>query len=265
LSPDVKENSSLYKTAKVSQSVNEDRPMSHLFPNLPVGESTSQDSGPGEKAGFKRIGFEKEGRVFTEFAAEFRGTNQIATVPKSRNAGIEEQAEEISKEAYAKGFKEGEKAGMESEKRELKPVLQALNAGILELDSVRSELHFAAEKQAVELGLVIARKIICHEVSINNETIFGVLKEALKKVTDQEEIHIKMNPSDLKAIKDAEFRVSSLGKGVDNVILGPADGISRGECVIETNFGVIDARIDSQIKVVEEGLRIELQKARAGS
>ena len=255
----------MYKTAKVSQSVNEDRPKSHLFPNLPVGESTPQDSGPGEKAGFKRIGFENEGRVFTELAVKFGKTNQIATVPESCNDGIKDQAEEISKEAYAKGFKEGEKVGIDSEKRELKPVLEALNAGILELDSVRSELHYAAEKQAVELGLVIAKKIICHEVSINNETIFGVLNEALKKVTDQQEIHIKMNPSDLQAIKDAEFRVSGLDKGADNVVLEPADGISRGECVIETNFGVIDAKIDSRIKVVEEALRIELQKARVGS
>ena len=255
----------MYKTAKVSQSVNEDRPRYHLFPNLPVGGSTPQESGPGEKAGFRRIGFENEGHVFTEFAVKFGKTNQIATVPESCNDGIKDQAEEISEKAYAKGFKEGEKAGMESEKRGVKPVLEALNAGILELDSVRSELHFAAEKQAVELGLVIAKKIICHEVSINNETIFGVLNEALKKVTDQQEIHIKMHPSDLQAIKDAEFRVSGLGKGADNVVFEPADGISRGECVIETNFGVIDARIDSQIKVVEEGLRIELQKARAGS
>ena len=255
----------MYKTAKVSQSVNEYRPKSHLFPNLPVREPTHQESGPGEKAGFRRIGFENEGRAFTELAVKFGKTNQIATVPKSCNGSIKDQAEEISEKAYTKGFKEGEKAGMESEKRELKPVLEALNTSILELDSVRSELHFAAEKQAVELGLVIAKKIICHEVSINNETIFRVLKEALKKVTDQQEIHIKMNPSDLQAIKDAEFQVSGLGKGADNVILEPADGISRGECVIETNFGVIDARIDSQIKVVEEGLRIELQKARAGS
>jgi len=74
-----------------------------------------------------------------------------------------------------------------------------------------------------------------------------------------------MNPSDLQAIKDAEFRVSGLVTDVDNVILEPADVISRGECVIETNFGVIDARIDSQIKVVEEALRIELQKRKVGS
>lgn len=255
----------MYKTAKVSQSVSEDRPKSHLFPNLPVGEFECKGSGPGEKAGFRQIGFEKKGGTFTELAVKFGKTNQIATVPKSCNGSIKDQAEEISEKAYAKGFKEGEKAGIESEKRELKPVLEALNASILELDSVRSELHFAAEKQAVELGLVIAKKIICHEVSINNETIFRVLKEALKKVTDQQEIHIKMNPSDLQAIKDAEFQVSGLGKGADNVILEPADGISRGECVIETNFGVIDARIDSRIKVVEEALRIELQKARAGS
>lgn len=255
----------MYKIAKGARSVDEGRLTPYLFPSLPVGGSKNQESGPGRKVVSRRVGFEKKGRVFPEFEVASGETQEVTEGPKSSIDGIKEQTEEISEKAYVKGYEEGEKAGMEAEKKKLKPVLETLRASISELDNVRSELHSSAERQAVELALVIAKKIVGHEVSINKEVIFRVLKETLKRVTDQEEIHIKINPSDLQAIKDAEFQVSSIGKGVENVTLESADAISRGGCLIETNFGVIDARIDSQVQVVEEALRAELQEAGMGS
>ena len=255
----------MYKTGNDNRLVHGGGSGSCLFPSLPVGISENDASELKENAEFRRLSFGSDDNASTEFTVTFDTPTETHGDANSPVDTIEEQADEIRQQAYAKGFVEGEKAGAEAEKAKFKEVLETLYTAISELDSAKSNLYYDAEKQAVELGLMIARKIICHEVSISNETIFRVLKEALKKVTDQEEIHIKMNPSDLQTIKDAEFRVSGLVTDVDNVILEPADVISRGECVIETNFGVIDARIGSQIKVVEEALRIELQKAKEGS
>jgi len=254
----------LYKTDNDHRLVYEGESGSYLFPSLPVGISENDASENDaseikENAGFRRLNFGSDDNVSTEFTVAFDTHRETPGDANSPVDTIEEQADEIRQQAYAKGFVDGEKAGAEAEKAKLKEVLETLYTAISELDSTKSDLYYDAEKQVVELGLMIARKIVCREVSIDKDTIFRVLKEALKKVSNQKKIIIKIHPADLQAIKDAELDVSSLIKTKGDVILEPDDAIGRGECFIETTFGVIDARIESQLQAMEESLRLALQ------
>ncbi|MFO7985571.1 MAG: FliH/SctL family protein [Desulfatiglandaceae bacterium] len=172
---------------------------------------------------------------------------------------MEEHADRIREKAYAQGFDEGEKAGAEAEKAKFKAVLETLYAGISELDSERQKLGLEAERQAVELGVMIAGKILCREVSMDTETIFRILEEALKKLSDHKDIRVKIHPSDLEAINTAKAEIPGLNRAKEPVTLEPDKGLRRGECVIETDFGIIDARFDSQMQAVEEAMKRALE------
>jgi flagellar assembly protein FliH len=219
--------------------------------------SEEQTSEPAEKSGF-RISFEGK-TAAPAFSAIFDTGQEKTSGAKGRVDTIEAQADQIREQAYAKGFVEGRKVGEEVQQEKLKEALKSLYAVMAELEAAKAELYHDAERQAVELALMIARKIVCREVSIDGDMIFRVLREALKKVSDQKEIHVKMHPFDLQAVKEAEFDVPRPSEGNGHVFLEPGDAICRGECVIETNFGVIDARMESQLQTVEESLRLMLQ------
>jgi len=249
----------LYRTDNEGLSVHDEHgPEFYHFPSLPAGsseEETTRD--PGEKGGF-RISF--EGKTAAPSFSGIFGTGEEETEKaKDPVETFEAQVDQIRKEAFAKGFVEGQKVGEEGQKKRVNEALKALRTAMVELVSLKTTLHNDAERQAVELGLMIARKIVCHEVSIDSETIFRVLREALKKIGDQNEIRVKIHPSDLQAINEAGFDVSALIKGNGHVVVGPGDGICKGECVIETDFGFIDARMESQLQTIEESLRLMLQ------
>jgi flagellar biosynthesis/type III secretory pathway protein FliH len=248
----------LYRTVNDSRFVHGHGADSYNFPSLPVGLSQDQNSGTAEKRGF-RFSFGDKAAA-PEFSAMFNPAEEEALDAADPVEAVEAESEAIREQAYAKGLVEGQKVGEEAQKEKLKEILKALDTVLSELDAAKTELYRDAERQAVELGLMIARKIVCREVSVDRDTIFRVLREAFKKVSDQKEIHVKIHPSDIQVIKDAGFDVSSLSKGNGLVVLEPGDGICRGECVIETDFGAIDARIESQLQTVEESLRLALQE-----
>lgn len=253
-----KENSSLYRTVNDSRWVDEHGTDSYNFPSLPVGPSKDLESDTPEKDGFRfNFGAMSEAPGFSSM---FDPAEDEDTDTEDPIETIEARSEEISKQAYAKGFVEGQKVGEEAQNEKLKETLKALRMVLAELDAAKKELYQDAEREAVELGLRIARKIVCHEVSVDHATIFRVLREAFKKVGDQKEIHVKIHPSDIQVINDAGFDVSGLSKGKGLVVLEPGDGICRGECVIETDFGDIDARMESQLQTVEESLRALLHE-----
>jgi len=248
----------LYRTVDDSRFVHDHGADSYNFPSLPVGVAEDRSSGKVEKGGFRFSFGDKV--AAPEFSAMFTPTEEDMLDAEDPVEALEAASEAIREEAYARGLVEGQKIGAEAQQAQLERILKTLNTVVSELDAAKTELYRDAERHAVELGLMIARKIVCHEVSVDRDTIFRVLREAFKKVSGQKEIRVKVHPGDIQVIQDAGFDVSSLNKGNGPVVLESGDGICRGECVIETDFGAIDGRIESQLQTVEESLRLALQE-----
>ncbi|MBN2467887.1 MAG: flagellar assembly protein FliH [Deltaproteobacteria bacterium] len=155
---------------------------------------------------------------------------------------------------------EGE-GSMVGKEKVLEPILDDLRRVLVDLSQFKRKLSAHAEEETVMLALAIARKIIGHEVGTNRELLLHVIREASKKIVDTEKIRIKVNPSDLALINETKFRVSNLVEHCENITVEGDDAITNGGCIIETNFGDIDARIEKQLEEIELLFKSELRKA----
>jgi len=153
---------------------------------------------------------------------------------------------------------------MESGENKFKPVLNNFRQAFLELEKMRKEIYLHAEKKTVNLALAIAKKVVCHEIATNKEVVLNVVKEAVKKVVDHGRIIIKINPSDLQFIKNSDHGFLNFVDNIKNITFEEEETISDGGCVIETDFGNIDARIERQFQVVEEAFKSEIQRSISG-
>ena len=230
----------------------------YRFPRLPEDLSAGQGMESSGENGFE-FSFENQ---FAEpmFLSLFRNGQEKASETGNPQEDVEAVLEQARQQAYQQGFEEGRKVGEEAAKGRLKEAVKSLEAAIDGIEGAKEELYRDAEIQAVELALRIARRIICKEVPLDRDMICRVLREALKKVRDQKEIHVKMNPEDLRTLEDGDPGLVRAAGIHGTVTLEAGEGICRGECVIETDFGVIDARIESQIQTIEDALRRMLQE-----
>ena len=210
------------------------------FPVIHIENASNRKMETGEKDGFQRIAIDEKGKLSLD--------------------GPEERAARIEEEAYAQGFTKGEKDGLESGKEKLEPVLKNFREALLRLEEIRKEIYLNAEKDIVNLVLAITRKIVCHEITSNKEVILRIVKEAIKKVVDHEEIKIRISPSDLQVLKNARTELSNLVDNIQGVTFEEDETILHGGCIIETTSGDIDARIEKQLEAVEEALKSELKE-----
>ena len=123
---------------------------------------------------------------------------------------------------------------------------------VSELVKLRKQIFIDSEKEIVELALAIARRIVCHEVKLDKPTIINVTREALKRVEDHEKITIRVKPEDLECFENVD---SNPICNNENVTVEAEETISSGGCVIETDAGAFDARIEKQLQAVEGALR----------
>jgi flagellar assembly protein FliH len=104
----------------------------------------------------------------------------------------------------------------------------------------------------IKLAVKISEKIIRDEIK-NHSTIENSINEAVKKVIGANQVHIKMNPADYELI-NSNGKAVMIERNFDKVKFEVTDNVEEGGCVIETEIGNVDARIQSQIEAISAQL-----------
>ncbi len=113
-------------------------------------------------------------------------------------------------------------------------------------------------KIVIDVSQRIAQKIIMREID-NKSTIDEILEENLRKIIGANEVIIKLNPAEMKIVeKTSKEKMSS--SGISKIRFESSDGIQKGGCLIETEIGNLDARIESQISEIIKALETKLTK-----
>ncbi len=226
----------------------------YSFPAILMGGAEKQDSGKNASGEFKPYNF---------------GSKKLKTLNTSDENGEAfdfneyelEEIKKLEKDAFSQGFLQGEKTGIEAEKLKSEPMLQNFRQAIIELDNAKKHMYLKAEKEAVLLALAIAKKIIGHEVSNNQELVLkNIVKDALKRASDQSHIKVRIHPSDYSMIKESKSQFAQYLDNKGDIVFEVDERIHNGGCIIETDSGEIDARIDNRLMIVEEALKSQMQK-----
>lgn len=160
----------------------------------------------------------------------------------------------LEREAYEKGFASGEKAGFDLGVKKAEVLFSGLSRILDELSDFKTSLYGPCEQEMVELSLAIARKVIQREVE-KKDSVLDCVRVAIKSVVAAGEIVIKVNPKDLEVLNNCKSEFARFsGAGVKGLKIEADPEIDKGGCVIETNYGEVDASIGSVLADIEERL-----------
>jgi flagellar assembly protein FliH len=193
-----------------------------------------------------------------QFVGGAHGPNEAQHTDKAQPQE-REQIDSLIEAAYDKGLAQGRAETLAAHKDKLRQAVAALEAGAEALIRVRRQDVERMESETVRLALAIARKIIGREIE-NGGVIAQVVKSAMGKVADPRGVTLKVNPQDRDAVnslKQAWLNSDDTGATLE---LEADESIQRGGCVIETRLGDVDARLDQQLRVIEELLEQQLPK-----
>jgi flagellar assembly protein FliH len=168
----------------------------------------------------------------------------------------------LEKEAYEKGFRQGEQAGRELGAQRFDSVIKSFTEALEDLRQLQEEWYQHSEPQLVELVLAISRAIIQKELDTDKSIVLNVIQSALLAVADQERITMKVHPSDLEFARQHKKEMTEGIEGVGKLIFEGDEGVSRGGAVIESSQGIVDCGIEKHLNEVEKALR---EKAREGA
>jgi flagellar assembly protein FliH len=178
-----------------------------------------------------------------------------ALVPQSKGFTDEDRSA-LEKTAYQRGFSEGKSVGREQAVTELQPLTERITRSLAELSSARTRLRKEAEKDLLKLAIAIARRVLHRELTLDPESIEGVIKVALDKLQSRELSRVRVHPDQLAAVKSALERH---GNAARVEMIGDSS-LQNGDVLFETVHGTLDASIESQLREIERGFADRIQR-----
>ncbi|MDR1389619.1 MAG: flagellar assembly protein FliH [Treponema sp.] len=216
------------------------------------------------------------------FSEVKRKTDQAQSLKRE----AEDKAEKIIGEAKAKAgrIEQDSRAAFESERKaseeegriaghevgfaegrdEVKRLIERTQTILERAQDKRAEILAETEQQLIDLVLLISRKVIKIISENQRNVVISNVVQALRKVKGRGNIIIKVNMLDVKLTTEHKKEFIDLVEGAKSVQIIEDSTVDPGGCVIETDFGEIDARVSSQLAELEQKI-LEMKPIRSRS
>ncbi|SFL72081.1 flagellar assembly protein FliH [Pelosinus propionicus DSM 13327] len=199
-------------------------------------------------------------------SAQEKAAAIIDEAKKDANQRINEanqQVEHLKQQAYDEGYQKGYQQGVEQGKQSGLEEMQSQieNAidrtqQILTLgEKEAKEMILAAERQIIEIALAVASKVIACQIEENPMVVLPIVKSALEKVKDQEQIVLRVSSADFDIVLQAKQEFQNMVGREQALTIVVDRTITAGSCVIDTSYGVVDAKIDTQFDALRKALQ----------
>jgi flagellar assembly protein FliH len=171
--------------------------------------------------------------------------------------------EQARREGYQRGYDEGYHDGTREAHQhadaELQRTLETLRAQLQQvIESVHAQ-HKAylqhAESQMLELVLEVARKVVREELKLQPAHVLAIVRDALRRVQGIGRLRIRANPLDVDLLRQNRPSLLQVVEGIEGIEIVEDRRVDQGGCIIETEQGVYDARIRTQLGEIERALR----------
>jgi flagellar assembly protein FliH len=115
---------------------------------------------------------------------------------------------------------------------------------------MQRDLYFArAEAEIVQLALAIAAKILHREAQVDPMLVATLVRMAVEKMREGSSVTIRVGPGEV-----ARWKQYFAGQSKDAHVQVVEDAaLSDHDCLVETELGVANFGLDTQLKEVEQG------------
>jgi flagellum-specific ATP synthase len=181
-----------------------------------------------------------------------------AAVPAGTPDGApsnEEDRASMESRAYEDGYAKGQDQSLQQERKKFKPVGEMLAGASALIEAHQAAMIQNAPVNAVELAMALARSIVRKEMGKGTDRRSDALRQIVTMAAAHDSAKIRLHPEDEQTVSSVLLEALPDAGASSNFELLLDKGIQPGGCLVETDVGTIDARIDKQLDAIEDELR----------
>lgn len=180
---------------------------------------------------------------------------EVKYVPETRYNHMLERSQQEKEEAYKNGYSDGFQMGTAKGQEEAARISGEFNQLITDVRNQRGEIFRQAELEIVELALAIARKIISVHAELMPDIVIDSARKAVKLLLDRTSLVVKVAPEQETFIRENLDRLYEMDDRIQKIDIETDRRVGPGGCMLDTESGNVDARIETELQNIEDALR----------
>jgi flagellar assembly protein FliH len=169
------------------------------------------------------------------------------------------------KEGFSIGSRDGRADGVAQIKAEEEAMMSAKRDSILEFvdgmeaftaraDEAIKRWTEAAEERLAGLAIEIASRALNSELTQSRESITAIVRDALREAEHATKVRVRVNPKDVATLESHQQEIIEAVSHIQTLEIA-ADPSIEGGCCVESESGLVDARIESYLARLADHVR----------
>lgn len=180
---------------------------------------------------------------------------EVRYVTEAEYNRLAANAQAEKEQCYKDGYADGQQMGYGKGRSESHAATAQFNRLIHDVESQRLAIYRESEVELVDLAVAIARKIISSELEGSKEIIIHSVRKAVELLRDRSVLTLKVAPEQESLVRESLDSLYDLDDRIEKIDIVPDRRVGSGGCIVETESGNVDARIETELQNIETALR----------
>ena len=177
---------------------------------------------------------------------------------------VEEKMNELKTQAYDEayqiGLQDGFKSAVDQRMKDINKAIDDFQVLVNSFQTIKTDLTHQNEAHIMSMIFRIAAKIAYGHIAENPDLVLPVIKQAIEVAQADDEVTVLVSPEQIDFIENLKRLSNRDFDFLKNIRLEPSEKVMSGGCIVETNYGVIDAQIETRVEKIWTELSQSLPK-----
>jgi len=164
---------------------------------------------------------------------------------------IEQHMLDIEQKAKEEGYRNGEKLARQHYQTLLDEAEDIKN----QAQKAYKDTLAGLESDIIDIILDVSRKIIGSELEHSRDTVVSLVGTAITGCSPSNGIVVRVCPDDYDYLCENRNELLRYSEDIHEITIKEDNALNKGDCLIETGFGSIDASVETQLTAVERAFR----------
>lgn len=151
-------------------------------------------------------------------------------------------------EAYQLGLDEGRKKAFDDVSADITKKMEELDGLLGMIGGIKNEILSQNETHMMKLLYHMASRIAGVQIAQDDSAVVEILRGAVSLAQDEENVRVEMHPSQIEFVEELRTRQGREFEFLKKIRFSPNESIRPGGCIVETNYGEIDARMETRLE-----------------
>ena len=155
--------------------------------------------------------------------------------------------EKAYQEAYQLGLEEGRTKAFQEVASEITQKMSEFTKLISALENIKKEVLAQNEAHLVKLMYHMASRLSHKEMQQSDDSLVDIIRSAVSLAQDEENVRVSVAPAQFEFVEELKKQTGREFEFLKKIRFEPNPDVTSGGCIVETNYGEVDARIEQRI------------------